>query len=317
MKYFIAVVDERSFTKAAEKLFIAQPPLSRAIQNLEEELDVSLLVRNTRSIELTEAGKYFYENANKIVQSEIHLKKMTQQIGGANNTLRIGYIGSAMYSELAECIKRYRFQYPDTAIHVEAMNTLTQIEALKSGKIDIGIGRLKTLDHEIERIILKEERLFVAFYKEHPLLQQKSLQNKLDQDQCLHSQFLEDSHSKDRALQYLVLEDIVNEPLILFPDSAQPNFLSNILEIFSIKMMTPSNLFEPARDVQSALGLVMSGLGISIVSEGLVNLYSKELIFLPLNETFAVTPIILSHRKNESYTLVENFIDLSKQVFGV
>lgn len=302
MKYFIAVVDERSFTKAAEKLFIAQPPLSRAIQNLEEELDVSLLVRNTRSIELTEAGKYFYENAKKIVQSEVHLKKMTQQIGGANSTLRIGYIGSAMYSELAECIKRYRFQYPDTAIHVEAMNTLTQIEALKSGKIDIGIGRLKTLDHEIERIILKEERLFVAFYKEHPLLQQQSLQGQLDQDQ---------------PLPHLLFEDIVNEPLILFPDTAQPNFLSNILEIFSTKMMTPTNLFEPSRDVQSALGLVMSGLGISIVSEGLVNIYSKELIFVPLSEAFAVTPIILSHRKNESYTLVENFIDLSKQVFGV
>ena len=83
MKYFIAVVDERSFTKAAEKLFIAQPPLSRAIQNLEEELDVSLLVRNTRSIELTLAGKYFYENANNIVQSEVH------QIGRASCRERV------------------------------------------------------------------------------------------------------------------------------------------------------------------------------------------------------------------------------------
>jgi DNA-binding transcriptional LysR family regulator len=292
MKYFIAVVEERSFTKAAEKLFIAQPPLSRAIQNLEEELEVSLLLRNPRSIELTEAGRYFYENAKKIVHSEVHLKKMTQQIGGAHHTLRIGYIGSAIYSELAECIKSYRLQYPQIAIHVEAMNTLTQIEALKSGKIDIGIGRLKTLDLEIERIILKEERLYVAFYKEHPLLQEKNN-------------------------QVLVLEDIVNEPLILFPDTAQPNFLSNILETFSTKMITPSNLFEPVRDVQSALGLVMSGLGISIVSEGLVNIYSKDLIFIPLNEACAVTPIILSHRKNESYTLVENFIILSKQIFGV
>lgn len=153
MKYFIAVADEMSFTKAAEKLFIAQPPLSRAIQNLEEELEVSLLVRNTRSIELTEAGKYFYENSKKIVQSEMHLKKMTQQIGGANHTLRIGFIGSAIYGELAECIKYYRSKYPNIDIDVEAMNTLQQIEKLKSGKIDIGIGRLKSIDHEIERII--------------------------------------------------------------------------------------------------------------------------------------------------------------------
>lgn len=291
MKYFIAVVDERSFTKAAEKLFIAQPPLSRAIQNLEEELEVSLLVRNTRSIELTTAGKYFYENAKKIVQSEVHLKRMTQQIGGANNILRIGFIGSAMYSELADCIKSYRLQYPDTAIHIEAMNTLTQIERLKSGKIDIGIGRLKTIDHEIERIILKEEKLYVAFYKEHPLLQQK-------------------------VNQPLYLEDIVNEPLILFPDTVQPNFLSNILEVFAVKMMAPTNLFDPVGDVQSALGLVLAGLGISLVSECEVNIYSQDLVFIPLNESFALVPIILSYRKNESYMLVENFINLSRQFFG-
>lgn len=291
MKYFIAVVEELNFTKAAEKLFIAQPPLSRAIQNLEEELEVSLLVRNTRSIELTIAGKYFYENAKKIVQSEIHLKKMTQQIGGANNTLRIGFIGSTIYSELAECIKNFRIEYPDTAIHVEAMNTLKQIEKLKNGTIDVGIGRLKLIDPEIERIILKQEKLYVAFYKEHPLLQQKSSQP-------------------------LYLEDIVNEPLILFPDTAQPNFLSNILETFAVKMIAPTNLFDPVRDVQSALGLVLAGLGVSIVSEGVVNNYSRDLVFLPLSESFASTPIILSHRKNESYILVENFIRLSKRIFG-
>lgn len=291
MKYFIAVVEERNFTKAAEKLFIAQPPLSRAIQNLEEELDVSLLVRNTRSIELTEAGKYFYENAKKIVKSEIHLKKMTQQIGGAHHTLRIGYIGSAIYGELAGCIRQYRLRFPETAIHVEAMNTLTQIEALKNGKIDIGIGRLKTLDMDIERIVLKEERLYVACYKDHPLL-------------------------KDNIHQGLCLEDIVDEPLILFPDTAQPNFFSNILDIFTTKMIAPSQLFEPVRDVQSALGLVLAGLGISIVSEGVVNIYSKDLVFLPLIEPFACTPIILSHRKNESYTLVENFIHIAQEIFA-
>ncbi|MGB6925353.1 MULTISPECIES: LysR family transcriptional regulator [Psychrobacter] len=291
MKYFIAVADEMSFTKAAEKLFIAQPPLSRAIQNLEEELEVSLLVRNTRSIELTEAGKYFYENSKKIVQSEMHLKKMTQQIGGANNTLRIGFIGSAMYSELAECIKYYRLKYPDISIHVEAMNTLQQIEELKNGKIDIGVGGLKIIDHEIERIILKEEKLYVALYKEHPLLQLK-------------------------VNQSLSLEDIVNEPMILFPDTPQPNFLLIILEIFEVKMMSPSNLFEPVRDIQSALGLVLAGFGITIVNEGVVNLYSKDLVFLPLSEEFAFSPIILRYRKKENYTVVDNFVNVAKKIFN-
>ena len=75
MKYFIAVADEMSFTKAAEKLFIAQPPLSRAIQNLEEELEVSLLVRNTRSIELTEAGKTSMKIRKKLCRVKCILRR--------------------------------------------------------------------------------------------------------------------------------------------------------------------------------------------------------------------------------------------------
>ena len=225
------------------------------------------------------------------MQSEMHLKKMTQQIGGANNTLRIGFIGSAMYSELAECIKYYRLKYPDISIHVEAMNTLQQIEELKNGKIDIGVGGLKIIDHEIERIILKEEKLYVALYKEHPLLQLK-------------------------VNQSLSLEDIVNEPMILFPDTPQPNFLLIILEIFEVKMMSPSNLFEPVRDIQSALGLVLAGFGITIVNEGVVNLYSKDLVFLPLSEEFAFSPIILRYRKKENYTVVDNFVNVAKKIFN-
>lgn len=290
MKYFIAVADELNFTKAAEKLFIAQPPLSRAIQNLEEELGVSLLVRNTRSIELTIAGKYFYENAKKIIQSEIHLKKMTQQIGGADNTLRIGFIGSAIYSELADCIKQHRLNHSEIAIHVEVINTIQQIEKLKAGKIDIGIGSIKTIDAEIESFVLKEEKLYVAFYKEH--------------------------HFNEQNRESLRLEDIVDEQLILFPDSAQPNYLSNVLDIFAVKMMSPSQLQAPVRDVQSALGLVLAGFGISLVNESVAKIYSKDLIFLPLEEDFAFNSIILFSRKHESYILVENFINLAKSIFG-
>ncbi|MFW6502247.1 LysR family transcriptional regulator [Acinetobacter baumannii] len=291
MKYFIAVADELNFTKAAEKLFIAQPPLSRAIQNLEEELGVSLLVRNTRSIELTVAGKYFYENAKKIIQSEIHLKKMTQQIGGADNTLRIGFIGSAIYSELADCIKQHRLNHSEIAIHVEVINTIQQIEKLKAGKIDIGIGSIKTIDAEIESFVLKEEKLYVAFYKEH--------------------------HFNEQNRESLRLEDIVDEQLILFPDSAQPNYLSNVLDIFAVKMISPSQLQAPVRDVQSALGLVLAGFGISLVNESVAKIYSKDLIFLPLEEDFAVNSIILFSRKQESYILVENFITLAKSIFGI
>ena len=104
--------------------------------------------------------------------------------------------------------------------------------------------------------------------------------------------------------------------MILFPDTPQPNFLLIILEIFEVKMMSPSNLFEPVRDIQSALGLVLAGFGITIVNEGVVNLYSKDLVFLPLSEEFAFSPIILRYRKKENYTVVDNFVNVAKKIFN-
>ena len=290
MKYFIAVVEERNFTKAAEKLFIAQPPLSRAIQNLEEELEVSLLIRNTRSLELTDAGQYFYENAKKIVQSEIELKNKTRQIDGSIKTIKIGYVSTAIYGEFSYCIKSFRKSYPDIAIELVQINTLEQMDALKSGKIDVGFGRLKIIDQDVERVILKEERLYVAFSNDHEKL--------------------------SKAGSEISLKDIANEDLIVFPDTPKPNFYSSIIDIFAVQMLSLDNILPPVRGAHTALGMVMAGLGISIVSEAMVNHNHQILKFIPIKESFAVTPIILSYRKGETYSIINEFIALTQKSYS-
>jgi LysR family transcriptional regulator, benzoate and cis,cis-muconate-responsive activator of ben and cat genes len=94
LRYFVAVVEEQSFTKAAEKLFIAQPPLSRQIQNLEQELDIQLFERGSRPLKTTEAGQFFYQHAVKLLSNAEEIKSMTKRIGIADRTITIGFVGS-------------------------------------------------------------------------------------------------------------------------------------------------------------------------------------------------------------------------------
>ena len=162
LRYFVAVAEQQSFTRAAEKLFIAQPPLSRQIQQLEEELGVQLFERGARPLKLTEAGQFFYGHAQQLLAKAADLKSMTQRISHIEHNLAVGYVASTLYGMLPRIIYRWRQQYPDTPITLHEMGTGEQISALKEGKIDVGFGRLRIEDSLVRRIILRHEKLVVA-----------------------------------------------------------------------------------------------------------------------------------------------------------
>jgi DNA-binding transcriptional LysR family regulator len=145
LRYFVAVARERNFTRAAEILHIAQPPLSRQIQQLEHEVGVRLIERGSRPVRLTEAGKLFYDQA---VQALEHLERMTEMtrrlVATARTRLGIGFVASTLYGYLPEVIRRYRVARPEVEITLHEMTSLEQIVALKEGRIDVGFGRIPT-----------------------------------------------------------------------------------------------------------------------------------------------------------------------------
>lgn len=106
LRYFVAVAEQQSFTRAAEKLFIAQPPLSRQIQQLEEELGVQLFERGARPLKLTEAGQFFYGHAQQLLAKAADLKSMTQRISHIEHNLAVGYVASTLYGMLPRIIYR-------------------------------------------------------------------------------------------------------------------------------------------------------------------------------------------------------------------
>ena len=140
LKYFVMVAEEKNFTRAAERLFIAQPPLSRQIKQLEDELGAELFERGSRPLALTETGKFFYAHAQQLLSHAAEIKAMTKRVSQINRTLSIGYVASTLYGKLPKIIRLYRYEYNAVDLQLHEMTTVEQIKALKEGVIDVGLS---------------------------------------------------------------------------------------------------------------------------------------------------------------------------------
>lgn len=289
LKYFVTVAEEQSFTKAAEKLFIAQPPLSRQIQNLENELGVLLFERGSRPLQLTEAGQFLYQHAVKLIANAEEVKSMTKRVGMVERTVRIGFVGSLLYGLLSRIVYLYRQKYPQLKIELIEMTTTHQIPALKEGRIDVGFGRLRVSDPAIRRVLLRKERLMLAVHASHFLAQQK---------------------------QGVYLADLIDEMIFLYPAQPKPNFSSQILNLFSEYSLELKN-FREVREIQLALGLVAAGEGICIVPESAKTIQLTHLHYIPVLDENAVSPVFMATRCMDESDDIKALFDCIYQVYDL
>lgn len=285
LRYFTTVASEGSFSRAAEKLNMAQPPISRQIQQLEEELGVRLLDRG-RPLSLTEAGRHFFEQSLQVLQRVEEMKVSTRRIG-LRKVFRftIGFVASTLYDALPELIREFRIHSPDVEVQLLEMTTLEQMTALKDGRIDVGFGRLRFEDSGLVREVLREESLCVAVGASQEVA-------------C----------GKQRPR----LADLAQEPLILYPQSPRPSYADQVLSFYRDAGITPHIGME-ARDVQTALGLVASGVGLCIVPASIRRLGRDDVRFLDLDEPFS-SPIIVSHRRNDGSEPLRQLLKLTQRL---
>jgi LysR family transcriptional regulator, benzoate and cis,cis-muconate-responsive activator of ben and cat genes len=268
LRYFVAVAEERNFTRAAQRLHIAQPPLSRQIQQLEEVLGVQLFERNSRPLKLTDTGRFFYSHAIQLLAQSAELESMTRRVGQIERNLSIGYVGSTLYGMLPKIIRRFRQENRSVELSLHEMSTMDQIKALKEGRIDVGFGRLRLEDPSIRRVVLREERMIVALPLGHPLIEAKAV---------------------------LSLTDLLNETLIIFPKAPRPSYADQVLAAFHDRSLKPHRIYE-TRELQIALGLVAAGEGISIVPSSVHGLKRDDIFYKELDDPRLVSPIIMSMR---------------------
>ncbi|TFW32885.1 LysR family transcriptional regulator [Massilia horti] len=287
LRYFVAVAEERNFTRAAERLFIAQPPLSRQIQQLEEELGVALIEKGSRPLRLTEAGQFLLGHARALLDQVRELKAMTQRVGKLERALSIGFVASTLYGLLPEIVRRYRERYQEVEVTLHEMTTIEQLEALKEGRIDVGFGRLKSEDPSIRRILLREERMVVALFPGHRLA------------------------SGEGGLQ---LKELVHEPLLVYPKAPRPSFADQVLAAFSERNLKPDRVIE-VRELQIALGLVAAGQGISIVPESVQGMHRSDVIYRSLDDKHTVSPVLFSVRHMDRSPELENLLAVVYEVY--
>ena len=287
LRYFVAVAEERNFTRAAQRLHIAQPPLSRQIQQLEEILGVQLFERNSRPLKLTETGKFFYSHAVQVLAQTAELESMTRRVGNIERSLSVGFVGLTLYGMLPKIIRRFRDENTTVELSLHEMSTMDQFRALKDGVIDIGFGRIRHEDANIRRVILREEKMIVALPEGHPLSLVKPA---------------------------LALGDLVNETLIIFPKAPRPSYADQVLSAFHDRALKPRRIYE-VRELQIALGLVAAGEGIAVVPSSVYGLKRDDVSYKELDDPTLVSPIIMSMRALDESRDIREMLELVYRLY--
>jgi DNA-binding transcriptional LysR family regulator len=254
LRYFVAVAEELSFTRAAHRLGMAQPPLSQQIARLERELGVTLLDRSSRSIRLTKAGSALLGEARGLITRSEETARVVAQVGhGESGALRIGCVASAFSGVLVQALRAYREAHPGVLPLVYEMEATPQLKALGHGTIDIGFLRSPGPHPQVDLWPLAEESLVAVLPAEHPAARRTA----------------------PRALELSTLAD---ERFVLFPRASAPDAYDAIIAACRSGGFTPDVVYEASND-HALVSLVAAGLAVSLVPHSTSNLVVKGAVY--------------------------------------
>lgn len=271
LRYFEVVASTLNFTRAAEQLHIAQPPLSRSIQQLEEELGVTLIDRSARPIELTRAGAFFYEQCTQILSRIQALAEATQQLGaGRRRWIGVGFVPSMLYGPMPTAIQQFMARHPDTDVVLSELTSVQQAEALQAGRIDVGFGR----------VAIESEGLVSTLVEEEPLVA-----------------VLPDQ-AEWRRVRSVSLQMLATRTVVVYPAHPRPSFADQVLAQFRAHGMPLPRTYE-TNGLQTAIGLVAAGVGVSLVPSSVQRLQRNDILYRPIRDGGVITPTLMTTRVGE------------------
>ncbi len=285
LKYFSVLAEELHFGKAAKRLHISQPPLSRQIKDLEEELGVRLFNRTKRNVQLTEYGKYLKQESHKLFNQidvmKNHLELMKK---GTIGQIKIGYVGDFMHSIFPDILCALKQAYPKIETILLESDTESQISALRTGFIDIGFVRTPI---EVKDIIINpiyEETFSLILSKSHPLSTRKKIP----------------------------LKKLADEPYIGFSPKCPPPLSKSVLSICNKAGFSPK-VVHRALQINSIVKLVENNIGYSIIPIGPKAVFKENVKFFELKNyperaemSLAYNPKLLDETSKKIVDLVLN-----------
>lgn len=319
---FIAIADLRSFSAAAMTTGLSQPTLSRLLKQLEADMGVVLIDRYNRPLHLTEAGIFFYEKVSAVLTELDTITSMTQRLSMPSTALNIGFVPSVLYGLLPEIIstlKRHSSnQNVDIEVNLKDISSYQQIEALKSGDIDVGFGRFAHQDPWIQQILLRHERYVVALPKAHPLahVREQRLIDLANNRLILYHQ----THLPAHRANISDNNKSFNEKTLITPktDLADVNLANSVTEpllyLFAQYGISPF-MTTKVSDLQVALGLVAAGEGITLVPASLQTVRTEQISYQRLIHENVTSPVYLHTLKDFIHPKVPDLLDATYQVY--
>lgn len=288
LEYFTVVAEELHFGRAAIRLQMTQPPLSQQILQLERELGVELFKRSKRHVELTNAGKIFLQEIRHIlIQLERAKTAALRAHMGMLGRLVLGFVGSATFDVLPFIVRAFQEQFPHVDLILREMPTPMQIEAFHRRDIDIGFLRTPVVDPLLSLLPVHQETCVSVVPKLHPLAQRSSLS----------------------------MGDLSTEQFILVEREIWPSWYDDILSKCRDAGFSPI-VRQEVKEIQTVVGLVAAGLGVSIVPKSTVNLHARDVVYIEIEGAAPRVEMCIAWRTDDTSTLVKQFLDAASSTMN-
>lgn len=283
LRYFVGAAEEQHFGRAAERLHLAQPALSRQIQDLEKEMGFLLFDRLSRGVRLSEAGKVFLNDARRILQDVEEAKRRAERIALGNaGTLRIGIATAVSWHGLVmDSFREFRRRQPDVELELEHLLSVHQVEAILSGRLDAGfVASLTPWPKDLAHWEFAQDRMLLAVPKGHPLTKQEGIR----------------------------LRDLRDLPFVWFPRWVNPVTYDRMMRACARGGLSAPRIVQEATDRDTNLGLVQCGIGIAWMTESTRWHCPRGIVLLPVVDMNVRLPFNLIWKKDSSSPVLQKFV---------
>ena len=283
LRYFVAVGEEQHYGRAAQRLRLAQPALSRQIQDLENEIGFQLFDRLPRGVRLSAAGKTFLNEARLILQ---HVSEATIRAGrvarGLAGTLRVGFTESASWHGVVpDSFRQFRQGQPAAELQLSPLSSLDQVQAVRSGGLDAGfVFNMPKIDPDLDQVLVASQKLVLAAPKGHPLTKSKSLR----------------------------LRDLTGADFIWFPRRQSPAYYDRLMQTCSRGGLATPRIVQEAVDQATMLSLVACRLGVAFVSDATRWRCPQDVVLRPVADLHLPIGFSLIWRKDNASPLLARFV---------
>jgi DNA-binding transcriptional LysR family regulator len=288
LRYFVVLAEELHFGRAASKLAITQPPLSSAIKSLEEELEVQLLIRDSKHVELTQAGEAFLEEARHVLEQVARASNVAKIVArGMRGRLEIGVTGSLIYREVPAIVKQFNAEMPDVEVVLREMSSADQLNELLRGQIHAGFVNGSTVPPQLACRPMGEDEFVLC---------------------------LPEDHAKARG-RTVDLKQLAHENFVMFSRDVAPANHDNVIAIFSRAGIHPK-IAHAARQWLTIVAMVANGLGVSLVPRSLARSGVHGVKFVRIRGEQVQAPAMLVWNPAYKLPTLRSFIECSERILG-